>query len=118
MWLVFRAIKKSLFFLGILLDSYFSATPKQNNYIKNNDMKISETVKSEGWSYGLLVKESNLAECMKKQLEDTLTYSIFERISREIESEEVQYIKLCLDLTRGNPRASLARPVEQNPLRT
>ena len=70
--------------LGIVLDSYFSVTPEISKYIEDNDCKISETVEVKSRSYGMLVRDLDLTECLRDQVYDEDFTDI---ITEEIESE-------------------------------
>jgi hypothetical protein len=80
------------FYLGILLDSYFSATSEISNYIKENDYRISQTVEVNDRSYGILVRNRTLRDCLNNEFQMVLydTYELTEIITGEIESEVLE----------------------------
>ena len=58
----------SLLYPGILLDSFFSATPEISKIIEKNSYKISQTVDVKERYYGILVRDMNLTECFRKEI--------------------------------------------------
>ena len=76
------------FVLGILLDSYFSATPEISYHIEDNDYKISQTVQVKEMSYGILIRAgTNLSDWLELELQEIAQDTISNLIADEIGSE-------------------------------
>ena len=74
--------------LGILLDSYFSATSEISGKIEDNDYKISQTVQVKDKTYGILIRDANLTKCFKTTLDELYDAgTLAEIIAGEIHSE-------------------------------
>ena len=58
-------------YLGILLDSFVSATRQIRERIEDNDYKVSQTVQVKNKSYGILVRDKDLTKCFKWTIEES-----------------------------------------------
>ena len=67
-------------YLGILLDSFVSATRQIRERIEDNDYKVSQTVPVENRYYGILVRDKDLTKCFEEKesgyFESDDTYNI------------------------------------------